>query len=114
MIFTRLTLNKLTDNPEVNGKSPSHSIYASDSEFKNKTRVGAMWLKEATNGKFLSGELNKANRKYQKQDGTEVEEKAYVLITLDEYNELVASKSEVKTGGYNGEVASTDLPDFEF
>lgn len=110
-MLTKISLRKLTDNPEVNGKMPSHAIIASDSEYKNKTTVGKLWLKEGEMGKYLSGELNKENRKYQKKDGTEGEEKAYILITLDEYNKLNEVKlPDVKVDIPDGSVDVDSIP----
>lgn len=111
MIFTNISLKKLVDTPVAGDKMPSHAIVASDDKYENKTTVGKMWLKEYDGQKYLSGGLNKENKKYPKKDGSHGEERAYILITRDEYEELIASKSQVKGNGYNGEVAdTTDIP----
>lgn len=112
MIFTNISLKKLVDTPVAGDKMPSHAIAASDDKYENKTTIGKMWLKEYDGQKYLSGGLNKENRKYQKKDGTEGLEKAYIIISKDEYESLLASKSEVKTGGYTGEVADFSAIDF--
>lgn len=112
MILTNISLKKLVDTPVAGDKMPSHAIVASDDKYENKTTVGKMWLKEYDGQKYLSGGLNKENRKYQKKDGTQGEEKAYVIISRDEYESLLASKSEVKGSGYNGEVADFSQIDF--
>ena len=104
MVFTNISLKKLVDTPVVGDKVPSHAIVASDDKYGNKTTVGKLWFKEYDGSKFLSGGLNKENRKFQKKDGTEGVELAYVIISLDEYNRLTASN--VKTGGYQGEIGT--------
>lgn len=112
MIFTNISLKKLVDTPVVGDKMPSHAIVASDEKYEHKTTVGKCWLKEYDGSKYLSGSLNKANRKYQKKDGTEGEELAYVIISLDEYNKLMSPS--VQPAGYqgdlNGEVDASDIP----
>lgn len=110
MIFTNISLKKLVDTPVAGDKMPSHAIVVSDDKYENKTTAGKMWLKEYDGSKYLSGGLNKANRKFQKKDGTEGEEKGYVIISLDEYNSL--KSPSVKTGGFNGEVADFSAIDF--
>lgn len=113
MIFTNISLKKLIDSPVAGEKMPSHEIVASiknetTGKYENKTTVGKMWLREYDGSKFLSGTLNKENRKYTKKDGTEGEEKAYVIITLDEYNKLTSPS--VKVGGYEGTLANGEAP----
>jgi len=116
MIFTNISLSKLVDTPVVGDKMPSHAIVASDDKYENKTTVGKLWMKEYNGTKYLSGGLNKENRKYQKKDGTQGEEKEYVVISRDDYNELVASKSnqgqEVQGAGFNGAVEDISAIDF--
>lgn len=87
MIYTKLTLKKLGD-VKAGDKTPSHALVASDSTYQNKVTVGKMWLKVGEFGNYLSGELNASNRTYPKKDGTKGEEKAYVIITRDEYDQL--------------------------
>lgn len=106
MILTKITLNKI---PETTvGTKPTHRMIASDDKYENKTIIGSLWIKVGPDGnKFLSGGLNKENRTFKKLDGTEGIEKAYVIITLDEYKRL--TQSEVKTTGYTGAVDSSEL-----
>lgn len=85
---------------------PTHDLVASDEKFENKTTVGAMWTKVTDEGnKFLSGSLSK-NR-----TGTDGKVyKGYVLISEDEYNELLQGKvkvAEVKVS--NGEVDMSEI-----
>jgi hypothetical protein len=108
MIYTKLSLKKLTDKPVPGNKMPSHSIIAATDDYKEKVNVGKLWLKAGEWGYYLSGELNKENRTYQKKDGTQGEEFAYVIMTRDEYNKLVSPS--VKVGGYEGEVATGEVP----
>ena len=108
MIFTNISLKKLIDSPVAGDKVPSHAIVASDDKYEHKTTVGKLWLKEYDGQKYLSGGLNKENRKYTKKEGTEGEEKAYVILTLDEYNKL--KSPSVPVGGYTGEVATGEVP----
>lgn len=110
MIFTNISLKKLVDNPTVDSKQPSHAIIASTSDFKEKIIAGKLWMREGEWGKYLSGSLNKENRKFQKKDGTEGTELGYVIISRDEYNRLVSPS--VPTGGFNGEVAYVSNIDF--
>lgn len=110
MIFTNISLKKLVDTPVAGDKMPSHAIVASDDKYENKTTVGKMWLKEYDGQKYLSGGLNKENRKFQKKDGTEGTELGYVIISRDEYNRLVSPS--VQTGGFTGEVADFSAIDF--
>lgn len=111
MIYTNISLKKLVDTPVAGDKIPSHAIVASDDKYENKTTIGKVWLKEYDGQKFLSGSLNKENRTYQKKDGTQGEEKAYIVISRDEYDELLASKRSVEPKGYTGELADTsDIP----
>ena len=77
---------------------PAYDIVASDEEYKNKTTVGAMWLKvaqdqEGKDYKFLSGTLSKQRTG---TDGKEYD--GYVLITEKEYNALKGGASNVDTG----------------
>ena len=53
-MLTKISLKKLTDTPEVDGKMPSHAIVASDDKYENKTQVGKLWLKSGQYGNFLS------------------------------------------------------------
>lgn len=110
MIFTNISLKKLVDTPIAGDKMPSHAIVASDDKYENKTTIGKMWLKEYDGAKYLSGGLNKTNRKFQKKDGAEGEEKGYVIISLDEYNSL--KSPSVQTGGFTGEVEDFSAIDF--
>lgn len=86
-MLTKISLKKLTDTPEVGGKQPSHAIIASDEKYENKVQVGKLWLKAGQYGNFLSGQLD-IERDFEGKhyDG-------YVLLTLKEYNNLIASKS---------------------
>ena len=108
MIFTNISLKKLVDTPVAGDKIPSHAIVASDDKYEHKTTVGKLWLKEYDGQKYLSGSLNKENRKYQKKDGTEGEEKAYIIISKDEYDKLTSPS--VKVGGYEGEIGTGEAP----
>lgn len=108
MIFTNISLKKLVDTPVAGDKMPSHAIVASDDKYENKTTVGKMWLKEYDGQKYLSGGLNKENRKYQKKDGTQGEEKAYVIISRDEYEQLTSTQPKVEPKGYTGEASDYD------
>jgi hypothetical protein len=101
-MYTKISLKKLTDKPAPGDKMPSHSIIAATDDYKEKVSVGKLWLKTGEWGNYLSGELNKENRTYQKKDGTQGEEKAYVIITLDEYKKLTSPS--VKVGGYEGKI----------
>lgn len=111
-MLINISLKKLVDTPVAGDKVPSHAIVASDEKYEHKTTVGKMWLKEYDGQKYLSGGLNKENRKYQKKDGTEGVEKAYVIITRDEYDEYHKLKSSpgIKVGGYEGEIATGEVP----
>lgn len=110
MIFTNISLKKLVDTPVAGDKMPSHAIIASDDKYENKTTIGKCWLKEYDGSKYLSGSLNKENRKYQKKDGTEGQELAYVIISRDEYNKLVSPS--VQGAGFTGEVEDFSAIDF--
>ena len=112
MILTNISLSKLVDTPVAGDKMPSHAIVASDSEYKNKTTIGKMWLKEYDGSKYLSGSLNKVNRTYQKKDGTQGEEKAFVIITLDEYTKLTSP--QVIPSGYKAETGEANINDIPF
>lgn len=89
MIFTKLSIQKLQDSGEADGKKPSHSLVASDDKYENKTMVGKLWTKTGTYGKFLSGQLD-SNRTYEGK-----EYKGYVLITRDEYDSLIKNSIPV-------------------
>lgn len=110
MTYTNISIKKLVDTPVVGDKTPSHAIVASDDKYENKTTIGKLWMKEYDGSKYLSGSLNKTNRTYQKKDGTEGKELAYVIISLDEYNKLTSPS--VQTTGFNGEVEDTSAIDF--
>lgn len=88
MIYTKLTLSKLGES-KAGDKTPSHAVIASDSNYQNKVTVGKMWLKVGEFGNYLSGQLNETNRTYAKKDGTQGLERGYVIITRDEYNNLM-------------------------
>lgn len=105
-MYTKITLNKLTDAPVPGDKKPSHNLVASDNNFQNKAIVGSLWLKQGQNGNFLSGEMKK-NKTY---EGKEYD--GYVIITEKEWNEYQTLKSSpsVKVGGYTGEVATGEVP----
>jgi len=87
MIYTKLSLKKLGD-VKPGDKMPAYSVIASDSTYQNKVEIGKMWLKVGEFGNYLSGQLNEGNRTYTKKDGTRGEEKGYVIITRDEYDQL--------------------------
>ncbi len=86
---------------------PTHDIVASDEKYENKTVVGSLWTRVTQEGtKFLSGTFSK-NRTT--ADGKKY--KGYVLISQDEYEELVNGqlpKMKVDTG----EVANIEEIDF--
>lgn len=112
-MLINISLKKLVDTPVAGDKVPSHAIVASDEKYENKTTIGKMWLKEYDGQKYLSGGLNKENRKFQKKDGTEGVEKAYVIITRDEYDKLKSAPVEGKgidMSEFTGEAKTEDIP----
>lgn len=86
---------------------PTHDIVASDEKYENKTVVGSLWTRVTQEGtKFLSGNFAK-NRTG--ADGKKY--KGYVLISQDEYEELVNGQlPKVKVD--TGEVANIEEIDF--
>ena len=95
-------------------KMPTHNIIALDSNYENKTFVGALWTKMAKdkNGndyKFLSGSLQKERKA---EDGKVFE--GYVLVTEKEYAEYMAlknnHKSETKVEYVEGAVDLSSIP----
>ena len=101
MILTKLSLQKISDTPELNGKMPSHHVIACDDKYQHKTRVGTMWLKSGNWGNYLSGELNKAPRTYKNKEGVDITEESYVIITRKEYDTLKGAPSKEETGEAN-------------
>jgi len=96
-MLTKISLKKLTDTPEVDGKIPSHAIIACDDKYENKTQVGKLWLKSGQYGNFLSGQLDK-----ERTTDAGVTYQGYVLITEKEYNELKSNATgEVIPSGLN-------------
>lgn len=89
-MYTKLTLQKLSDAPVAGDTKPSHAVIASTSDYKNKVRVGAMWLKKGDYGNYLSGQLNEEPRTYKDKEGNEKTDEAYVIITKKEYLDLIA------------------------
>ncbi len=91
-------------------------------EYSDKSKIGGAWKKKFTNSKgeetnFISISLTQKEYNGTKKDGTTFTDKAYVLCTLDEYNEYLSLKAsntanEVKSTGYTGEVADTSSIDF--
>lgn len=122
MILNNITIYK--NEFKTSDTQPDYRAYGCTKEFigekyeyTNKAKIGAAWKKENDkDGKkttFISLELTGKNNKYTNRENVEVEDKAYVIILKDEYEQLVkASKSTVQPAGYTGEVANID--DLEF
>jgi len=91
-MYTKLTLKKLTDNPKVGDKTPSHALIAANNDFTKKVKIGAMWLRQGEYGQYLSGQLNDEPRTWKDKDGNEHTDEAYVIISRKDYDDLLALK----------------------
>lgn len=106
MQLTKLSIQKIQDSGEVNGKMPSHRLVASDENYGNKTVIGSLWTKDGQYGKFLSGELQKERTG---QDGKVFD--GYIILSTKEYKELLSKVVEPR--GYDGKIDTGEAKDID-
>lgn len=99
MIYTKISLKKLQDNPKPGDKMPSHALIAATDDYKEKATVGKLWMKTGDFGVFLSGETTK---EYTNEAGATFD--GYVILSTKEYKQLLANKPS-PSFGKNGEVS---------
>lgn len=100
-MLTKISLKKLSDNPQAGDKAPCHSIVACDDKYENKTTVGKLWLKKGDYGNYLSGQLD-VDRDY---EGKHYE--GYVILSTKEYKELLSKVVEPR--GYDGKIDTGEV-----
>lgn len=83
IIYKNISISKLTDQPTVDSKTPTHSINISDEKYQNKNKAGSLWTREGQYGKFLSGTLQVAGS-YKDKEGNIKLREGYSIIS-DEY-----------------------------
>lgn len=86
--YTSFALFKNTRKQEGT-KQPDYEVMARNEGDEVSTKIGSGWQKEYNNTHFYSVALNDENRTYQKKDGSAGEDKAYVIIEKDHYNDLM-------------------------
>jgi len=86
-IYKNISISKLTDQPTVDSKTPTHSINISDEKYQNKNKAGSLWTREGQYGKFLSGTLQ-VSGSYKDKEGNIKLREGYSIIS-DEYLEFL-------------------------
>lgn len=117
--YPAVSLKKINDAPEANGKMPSHILVGATADFKEKVDVGTLWLKKGEYGNYLSGTMKTprtadsgvAYKGYSIVDTEELDAlEAKLNSLLQKSPEKVQSIDEVAKEFKNGEVKIEDLP----